>query len=88
MTPAARARLRLFARGLRGPAIAVILYLLLKAAFAALTEDDGLITPEGAPAAGVAILGVAVIFLRLFVVVIVPALVASRAARAALADPP
>lgn len=84
MTPSVRAKLVRFARGMRGPAIVVVVYLALRSAFAALTEDDGLLTPEGAPNLGVALLGVLVLGLRLVVVVLLPAVIAWRAARAAM----
>lgn len=74
-------RKRLFAglRVVRGPAILVVSYLLTRLAFAALTEDGGLVTPEGKPSLGVAALGVAVLALRLSVLFGIPGLIAYRA---------
>jgi hypothetical protein len=71
-------RLVAWARIARGPAILLFSYLLARLAFAALTEDGGLITPEGKPSLGVAGLGVVVLVLRLAVLFGIPALIAYR----------
>jgi len=84
VTPGTRLRLQVAARMVRGPAIVVAAYLVLRLAFAALTEDDGLLTPSGLPNLGVAALGLVVLLLRLVVVLALPAVIAWRAVRAAL----
>jgi hypothetical protein len=53
-------------------------YAVARLAFAALTEDGGLLTPEGKPSLGVAALGVAVLVLRLAVVFGIPGLLVYR----------
>jgi hypothetical protein len=72
-------RLLAWSRAARGPAIVLLSYLLARLAFAALTEDGGLVTPEGKPSLGVAGLGVVVLVLRIAVLFGIPALIAYRA---------
>lgn len=66
-------------RAVRFPAILTAIYLVLRLAFAALSEDDGLISPSGLPNLGVATLGFAVLVLRLVVILVLPPLIAYRA---------
>jgi hypothetical protein len=54
-------------------------YLVLRFAFDAFTEDDGLLTPGGAPNLAVAWLGLVLLVLRVVVVFVLPAVVAYRA---------
>ncbi len=84
MTPDARLCLQLAARAVRGPAIVAAGYLVLRLVFAAVTEDDGLLTPSGTPSLGVVALGLIVLILRLVVVLVLPAVLAWRAVRLAL----
>jgi hypothetical protein len=72
MKPVAREALR----ALRAPAIVLVLYLCLRAAFDRLTERGGLLSPSGDVSPGVALLGVVVLALRIAVLFVVPAAVA------------
>ncbi len=65
-------------RQARTPAVVVAGYLILRAVFDTLSEQHGLVSPNGSVSAGVAVLGAAVILLRLAVLFAVPALVAYR----------
>ncbi len=76
-----RDALRRVAKALRSPGIIIVLYLFARFAFARMTEDDGLLTPESAPKPSVVIAGIVVIVLRLVVVAIVPPLLAWRVVR-------
>jgi hypothetical protein len=60
------------------PVVALAAYLALRALFAALTEDDGLLTPSGSPRLGVVAAGILVIALRIVVVFLLPAVAAYR----------
>ena len=71
-------------RQARTPAAVVAGYLILRALFDMLSEQHGLISPSGSVNTGVAVLGAAVIVLRLAVLFIVPALVTYRLVTAAL----
>jgi hypothetical protein len=82
VTPETRFRLQIAARLVRGPAMVGAVYFALRFAFAALTEDDGLLTPSGLPNLGVAALGLVVLLLRLVVVLVLPSVIAWRAVRA------
>jgi hypothetical protein len=62
----------------RGPAIVVVGYLVLRAIFDGVTERGGLISPTGSVSAGVAVLGGVVIVLRLVVIFALPAWAAYR----------
>lgn len=61
-------------RIVRGPVIFVGIYLILHALFGSMTEDDGLLTPEGSVNIWVALLGVWVLLWRLTIVCALPSL--------------
>lgn len=82
---ASLARLARRLRFARGPAIVLVAYLASRWAFATATVDDGLLTPEGAPAASVVVLGLLTLLLRLAALFGVPAWIAWRAVAVALA---
>lgn len=65
---------RSLGRALRWPFATVVAYSVLRAAFALASEDDGLLTPGGAPRLPVVALGIATLALRVAVIVLLPAL--------------
>jgi hypothetical protein len=71
----------------RGPAIVVVVYLILRAVFDGLTERGGLISPSGDVSPGVALLGVLVLVLRLVVLFVVPAVLTYRVALRVIRGP-
>jgi hypothetical protein len=77
----ARERLLTAARLVRGPAVLVVIYAILRAAFVRLTEREGLVSPSGSVSVGIAVVGLLVLVLRLVVLFVLPALVAYRLAR-------
>lgn len=86
MKPTLRARLSAAPRIVGAPLFAlVVLYLALHLIFGALTEQGGLITPDGSVSLGIATLGFVVLVLRLAVLFVVPAVIAHRLAAALLA---
>ncbi len=73
--------LRSYALVLRTPAIVMVCYLLLHTLFGSLSEDGGLVTPEGSVSIGIVILGLLLLGLRLAVVFLLPAHTAYRIVR-------
>jgi hypothetical protein len=65
-------------RAIAAPAIVLLAYAASRWAFAAATVDDGLLTPEGAPATSVVVLGLLTLLLRLGALFGVPAWIAWR----------
>ena len=59
--------LRSYSLVLRTPAIVMVCYLLLHTLFGSLSEDGGLVTPDGSVSIGIVILGVFLLGLRLAV---------------------
>ena len=82
-----RSMLRCCAPLLRTPAIVLVCYLLLHMLFGSLTENGGLITPDGSVSLGVMILGVFLLGLRMAVVFVLPAHTAYRIAKMLLNHP-
>jgi hypothetical protein len=66
-------------RRARAPAIVVVVYLVLRAVFDRLTEQGGLVSPDGSVSAGVVVVGAIVIVLRIVVLFVLPAVAAYRA---------
>jgi hypothetical protein len=77
-------RVRSVLRWTRIPALLVATYLVCRIAFAALTVDDGLLTPGGAPRLGVAALGLLTLLLRVVVLFGLPAAATHRLVMALL----
>jgi hypothetical protein len=70
---AARERLLAAARSVRGPAVLIVVYLMVRALFLAVGGDGGLLTPSGSVSLGVAFLGLLVLTSRVLVLfVLVP----------------
>ena len=65
-------------RQVRGPAVVLAGYLILRAVFDALTERGGLISPTGSVDLGVAMLGVGVVGLRIVGLFVVAPVVVYR----------
>jgi hypothetical protein len=59
----------------------MVCYLLLHTLFGSLSEDGGLVTPEGSVSIGIVILGLLLLGLRLAVVFLLPAHTAYRIVR-------
>lgn len=78
-------RLAAALRLVRVPAILFVVYLILHALFAAVSEREGMITPEMSVRPVIAFLGISVLLLRLVVVFALPAVVTYRLAAHAVA---
>lgn len=68
-------------RSVRSLALWIFAYAILHALFGSLTEDGGLVTPDGQVSFGIVLLGVCVLGLRLFVFFVVPVLALYRIAK-------
>ena len=70
--------MRTWPRNLILPALGLLLYLGLHLAFARLSGAEGLLNPDGAPDLGVAALGLLFLLVRVWALLILPALLVSR----------
>ena len=69
-----------------GPALLLVVYLILLSLFAVATRNDGLLNPGHLPRLDLALLGLGVILLRLAVLVLVPTVLAYRLVERLLSD--
>jgi hypothetical protein len=87
-TSRAHARLRTPLRLVRGPAAVLVVYLVLWSVFAARAGHGGLLRPSGGIDSAFALLGLAVLGMRLVVLFVLPAMVAYRVVMRLLAIGP